>query len=1418
MQHDLPSGDPAGSADELPEEASSTPFSRNQEPILCDGPTCYCKTGLFSPARPVRCFDSSGKLVGQFCAGRLASAHTGVRRSSISNCANGLRPSADGFTFEFANAHPREIPIQLRDPPSGDPAGSADELPEEASSTPFSRNQEPILCDGPTCYCKTGLFSPARPVRCFDSSGKLVGQFCTGGLASAHTGVSRFDISKCAKWRRPSADGFTFEFADVLPRGLQPTSNEPLVTQGSFMPTSRQGLTFPTLRGGKLSDVPAGSGARERRSQMNLAPQSKYLGVSWDAETSTWCSTHEYTVAGARRPIERRSTGFKTEEEAALSLLVLDHWTRPDGAVSKAFRFPDRPVTVKAQARPRAPHSPHGGSRSPSFKPRHRDHQFVHDFQLPVITAQEAAEAADAQLEARVSSRPAATSDIFFFPCTNDEGDEDEPLCGGQVVAQTLADIVDQVDQRILMSRVPSLRGVSAEAPSMVWAPVGMHEASETEVLLYSMLVLYSLKGDPEAMATFCHDALREEVDEDLAVAQRSLAWRVLKKALDRSSYVSVFQSSSACGALASAIRSLRSSADAQASQPIYATCPLPATHLRSIHPPSVAELRAYSAMTEKRCFRGPTFDDVEEGESDGANERSSDAPGAGGGGNGNRITRFFGVCWHKEKGMWEARVQNGGNATSMGFFDNQDDAARAYDVAAEPLGCPLNFAASIPVARSGELMKHYLALFDDGVETAAATSLGNKAPLRGVTALARVGALLNAHSATLWGAMCDQSDALQRFSFHVTQRRDTPEKLCRLLAVPTREFARLNKWQFRGLVNAQGRLNLAYSLPAGQRVWYKPNLRPLCVLGRAAYNFLTAKDLAASEASAPRAGAPVAKFSTKPSPPPRSSPKPTPKASPAPTGARKERKVLGKGVVLLDDAGKVVRSWDTQMLAEAELGISVNCIGAACRGDRPTAKGFRVHYFLPPGKAYPKCPDGVLTRQIGEPDPTVYAAGPKGFEVVLLRDDGSVAEEFASKTAVQQRFPAMWHDALLDMSSGQPVGTAFGRFALKADGPPYPPCPGGFAASLEPVDLRAEALVLLDDGGRVVKEWRSYLAAAQATGESCAAIAAHLAAGPDAGATLNGFRLFAMQPLGADPYPPCPPGVAIKTIVPSSRLIGLHSKKMVCGRRSWTVWTASIRINGSATLWGPGSDDVDENDDEHDDSGTENGARSDDGDEEEDTPRKKKRRAQNDDGGYDDNERTPGRKRKREDRGDDNDEDDRGDGDDDDDDDRPPRGPFWLSREDAIEAYDAVANKHGMPTNLPRASVPRCVGCSFCGVVVDAETGEVAERRTKREVKPLVPGALPRGSTFVVKGGRCPVVLLNTAGHVVAQWSSISRCALQLGLKADHVTACVLGRGAPTVDGLRLFRRRAEGDETPYPRCPPGLVSRTNIPCDAGD
>jgi len=72
-----------------------------------------------------------------------------------------------------------------------------------------------------------------------------------------------------------------------------------------------------------------------------------------------------------------------------------------------------------------------------------------------------------------------------------------------------------------------------------------------------------------------------------------------------------------------------------------------------------------------------------------------SDTPHAAAkGANGVGPSRFQGVCWDKVHRKWKAQIQIDGKQISLGNFDDEEQAARAYDASAASLGRPLNFPA----------------------------------------------------------------------------------------------------------------------------------------------------------------------------------------------------------------------------------------------------------------------------------------------------------------------------------------------------------------------------------------------------------------------------------------------------------------------------------------------------------------------------------------------------------------------------------------------------------------------------------------------------------------------------------------------------------------------------------------------------
>ncbi len=58
----------------------------------------------------------------------------------------------------------------------------------------------------------------------------------------------------------------------------------------------------------------------------------------------------------------------------------------------------------------------------------------------------------------------------------------------------------------------------------------------------------------------------------------------------------------------------------------------------------------------------------------------SADAP---------KSSAFKGVSWHKHSQKWYAYIQAAGKMRGLGYFDHQEDAARAYDAEARKVGRP---------------------------------------------------------------------------------------------------------------------------------------------------------------------------------------------------------------------------------------------------------------------------------------------------------------------------------------------------------------------------------------------------------------------------------------------------------------------------------------------------------------------------------------------------------------------------------------------------------------------------------------------------------------------------------------------------------------------------------------------------------
>jgi len=71
-----------------------------------------------------------------------------------------------------------------------------------------------------------------------------------------------------------------------------------------------------------------------------------------------------------------------------------------------------------------------------------------------------------------------------------------------------------------------------------------------------------------------------------------------------------------------------------------------------------------------------------------GSVERAAVKGGRGG------ASRFKGLSWHKAYKKWEVKIKKNGKSISLGYFDDEEDAARCYDADAVSFGRALNFPA----------------------------------------------------------------------------------------------------------------------------------------------------------------------------------------------------------------------------------------------------------------------------------------------------------------------------------------------------------------------------------------------------------------------------------------------------------------------------------------------------------------------------------------------------------------------------------------------------------------------------------------------------------------------------------------------------------------------------------------------------
>ncbi len=57
-----------------------------------------------------------------------------------------------------------------------------------------------------------------------------------------------------------------------------------------------------------------------------------------------------------------------------------------------------------------------------------------------------------------------------------------------------------------------------------------------------------------------------------------------------------------------------------------------------------------------------------------------------------SKSSKYRGVGWNKESAQWEAFIKVAGNKEYLGYFDDEAEAARAFDTRAAKLGRQTNF------------------------------------------------------------------------------------------------------------------------------------------------------------------------------------------------------------------------------------------------------------------------------------------------------------------------------------------------------------------------------------------------------------------------------------------------------------------------------------------------------------------------------------------------------------------------------------------------------------------------------------------------------------------------------------------------------------------------------------------------------
>ena len=68
-------------------------------------------------------------------------------------------------------------------------------------------------------------------------------------------------------------------------------------------------------------------------------------------------------------------------------------------------------------------------------------------------------------------------------------------------------------------------------------------------------------------------------------------------------------------------------------------------------------------------------------------NSRGARSVRSGGSADAPKSSAYKGVSWHKHSQKWYAYIQAAGKMRGLGYFDLQEDAARAYDAEARKVG-----------------------------------------------------------------------------------------------------------------------------------------------------------------------------------------------------------------------------------------------------------------------------------------------------------------------------------------------------------------------------------------------------------------------------------------------------------------------------------------------------------------------------------------------------------------------------------------------------------------------------------------------------------------------------------------------------------------------------------------------------------